>query len=199
MMQASKDIQAEDRRLTECHARDREKTLRQYEVVVDDHHQEVRSLRERAEEVEKATANIEDRLETIFSRSRLIAQLVRAPSAVFGQFLKGSFQNFSRDLNKSLDGYWHKLYRMFSTFCFDQDYGLETKFVVLRVLTGDSADTADLETKRTGVHDPPSGSDLFISMLLLVHSLPSYLISVWFVRVSHQPQGGRTCHRSRQQ
>lgn len=66
MRPASKDSRTEVRRVIENHALDPAKILRQHELVVSDDHRERKSLRGRDEEAEKATVNIEDRLEPFF-------------------------------------------------------------------------------------------------------------------------------------
>lgn len=103
MKKTSMESQNEVRLLTENHARDREKNLRQlFELVVNDHHREIRCFGERAEEAQKATADIENRLKTVFSQSPLFDQLVGERSLALGQFLEGSFQDFSGNFSKRL-------------------------------------------------------------------------------------------------
>lgn len=97
LKKSSKDRQAETRSLTENHKRDREKTLRQPDLVVSDHHYDGRCLREQAEKAENATVNIENRFETVSSHCTSLDQPLGACSAVFGQFLEVSFQDFLLD------------------------------------------------------------------------------------------------------
>lgn len=100
LKQAVNDNQAEVHHLNENHARYREKILLQYDLVASDHHREVMTSQEQAKGAERATINITDRLETVFSRSTCTSldQLVGAHSAAFDQFPEGSFQNVLRDL-----------------------------------------------------------------------------------------------------
>lgn len=53
-----------------------------------DYHREVRSLCLRAEEAERASANIEERFESAFFYCRPIDQVMGPWSAAFGQFLE---------------------------------------------------------------------------------------------------------------
>lgn len=94
LKQANKDSQDEVRRLIESHARDRNIKLRQNDLVVVDHHREVRFLQEQTKETGKATANVEGGLKTVSSRCTSVDQLVEARLAAFGQFLEGSIRDF---------------------------------------------------------------------------------------------------------
>lgn len=105
LRQARKDSQAGDRFWTDTHARDRIKSLRQHELVVSDPRREVWFLSEQAEEAEKVTANIEDRLKTVFSRCTSLGQVVRVGSAALSNFLEGSIQDFLHNLSKRVTGH----------------------------------------------------------------------------------------------
>lgn len=67
-----------------------------------DYHGEARSLCERAGKAKKATAEIEDRLETVFFWCKLLDQLTGAGSVAFGKFLEWLFQDILRGLSKWL-------------------------------------------------------------------------------------------------
>lgn len=70
LIQANKKTHAEVCHLTENHAYDQKKTLRQHELMGGDHHLETRFLQEQADEAEDLTTNIEDRPETVFWRCK---------------------------------------------------------------------------------------------------------------------------------
>lgn len=159
--QARKDSLNEVRRLTENHAHNREKTLRQYELDVIAHHQKVRSLREQAVKGEKATAKIENHLETVFSRCTQLDEIVGTRSACRGQFLEESFQNLLRDLKKSSTVHWNQFCITFSKFFSAQDDLLKANVVERNTLTGGSADAVAVVAGGAGDSDPPSNSGAF--------------------------------------
>lgn len=115
---ANKDSEAKVRRLTENHTCDRKKMLHQHELIVSDHYRKVRSFQEQAKEAEKSTLTIEDCLEIVFSRRKSLDKVVRACYAAFDQYFEKPFQDFLRDLCKTLTEHWHQLCRMFSNFFF---------------------------------------------------------------------------------
>lgn len=67
LKQAGSNCQTEIRCLTESRAREREKASRHDELVMGDHHREIRFLHEQTEEAEKATTKNEESIETVLS------------------------------------------------------------------------------------------------------------------------------------
>lgn len=96
-----------------------------------------------------ATANMFDRLMTVFFRSTLLDQHVGARIAPFYQFLERSLQDFSRNFAKSSTGYQHQLCSMLSKFHSAQDDALKKGIARLCTLFGGSVDAASIVTERT--------------------------------------------------
>lgn len=80
----------------------------------------------------KSTANIKDRLETIFSWCTLLDQLVGARPTAFNQIIEGSLQDFSLDVSKSLTAHWQRLCSTLSKISFAQDETLKASVARLR-------------------------------------------------------------------
>lgn len=66
-----------------------------------DHRPGIKSLCVQPEKAEKATAKIDEHLETVFSQSLSLNQLEGTSSAFFGHFLERFFQIVLRELSKS--------------------------------------------------------------------------------------------------
>lgn len=77
------------------------KTLRQNALFETGHPREMRSLREQTEEAERSTANIEGRLETIFSECSSLNNFVKVRSAALKGLLKKRTKTFRATLART--------------------------------------------------------------------------------------------------
>lgn len=125
------------------------------------HHQEVISVRDRANEAEKIPTNYEDRLESVFSRYLFFEKLVRAYSAAFVQFFEQSFQTFLCDFSKSVTVPWPQLRRTLSTLSSTQDDSLMAIVAGIQIIMGGSVDAAAVVAKGTDKLDPLLSSRSF--------------------------------------
>lgn len=88
---------------------------------------------------------------------------MEACAAAFNQFSEGSFQDFSRDLRKSLSGDLLQLCRTFLKFSSVQNDALKKGVAGRCALTGGSVDAAVIGAERTDSTDSSSGSRSFRS------------------------------------